>query len=96
MKFHAGEIHFSGLKSILSLERSTFVTSLRIVDTEGNPVQWARVYNADRFIGSTDKEGKLPIRWQGNQPAVVIKLRDAFSTGLLVPGEMEIVIETQI
>ena len=94
MKLHAGEIHFSGLKSILSMERSAFVTSLRIVDTQGSPVQWARVYNADHFIGSTDKEGRLPIRWQGNQPGVVVKFRDAVSTGLLVPGEMEIILET--
>ncbi len=92
MKLYAGEINFYRLHSALSIERTTFVTDLRVVDTEGNPVKWARVYNGDRFIGSTDKDGKLPVRWKDQQPEVGVKFREAISTGLLVPGEMEIII----
>ena len=66
---------------------------MEIFDTEGNPVRWARVYKGDRFIGSTDKDGRLPVRWKDQQPEVGVKFRDAVSTGLLVPGKMEIVID---
>ena len=93
MKLHAGEIAFYGLHSALSIERTAFVTGLHVVDTEGNPVRWARVYKGDRFIGSTDKDGRLPVRWKDQQPEVGVKFRDAVSTGLLVPGKMEIVID---
>ena len=92
MKLYAGEITFYGLNGALTTERTVFVTELHVIDREGNPVRRARVYNGDRFIGSTDKEGNLPVRWKDQQPEVGVKFRNEVSTGLLVPGKMEIVI----
>jgi len=92
MKLHAGEINFSGLKGELSLERQAFLTDLSVADHNGVPVEWATVYVDGRFIGSTNKEGKIPIRWKGYQPETAVKFRGAESLGLLVPGEMGFVI----
>ena len=83
---------FSGLKNMLSLERAAFVTDLTVVDTNGSSVEWARVYVNGSFTGSTDKEGRIPVQWKEGQPEVAVKYRGAESTGLLVPGEMNLML----
>ncbi len=92
MKLHAGEIYFYGLKNELSLERLVFVTDLRVADSNGNDIELADVYVDGAFVGSTDKDGRIPIRWKDQQPEAVVKFRGSESSAWLVPGEMEIVI----
>jgi len=92
MKLHAGEIYFYGLRNELSLERLVFVTDLRVVDSNGNNIEWADVHVDGTFVGSTDKNGRIPIRWKDQQPEVEVEFRGSKSSAWLVPGEMEIVI----
>ena len=92
--FITGEILFYGLKSEFSLNRQAFLTNLSVADTDGIPVEWAQVYVNGRFVGSTNKDGKIPIRWKGHQPETAVRFKGSESLGLLVPGEMKFVITT--
>ena len=94
LKLHAGEILFYGLKSEFSLNRQAFLTNLHVAGPDGIPVEWAQVYVNGRFVGSTNKDGKIPIRWKGHQPETAVRFKGSESLGLLVPGEMKFVITT--
>ena len=90
LKLNAGEIHFKGLKSKVSLERQIYTTDLRVLDNIGNAVKRARIYVDGCFAGASDENGKIPIRWKFNQPEAVIKFRGTETSGMLVPGEMTV------
>ncbi|MFC1490021.1 hypothetical protein ACFL6K_02300 [Candidatus Latescibacterota bacterium] len=92
MKIHAGEINFYGLKDNLTVERVAYVTTLKVLDAQRETVQWAKVYVNGAFVGSTDSDGTIPIRWNGSQPQVTVNYLDFEASALLVPGGMDIVV----
>ncbi|MBT4482278.1 MAG: hypothetical protein HOC71_01210, partial [Candidatus Latescibacteria bacterium] len=95
-KLHAGEMRLSGLLSgNISIERQTFVTGLKVDDERGEPVNLARVYRDARFIGSTDENGAIPIRWTGQPPMIRVHYRGKESLTRLVPGSVVMEISTK-
>ena len=89
---HAGEIRFSGLKDELVIERVAFVTTLRVLNIRRDTVPRARVSVDGAFIGVTDANGTIPIRWNGTQPEATVTVGESTASALLIPGEMDIVV----
>ena len=89
MKLHAGEISFRGLRGNLRIDRKTFVTTVRVVDSDGYPIESVRAEIDGSYAGATDSRGRLPVRWNGAQPQVLLNYRGIQTVGSLVPGEME-------
>lgn len=91
-RIHAGEIKFMNPLGGISLERVIYVTTLNVVDDERIPLAFARVYSDNRFIGATDKNGTLPVRWTGNPPTVRTVYRGKTAVSSLAPGTVEVVV----
>jgi hypothetical protein len=89
---HAGTIAFSNMFGSISIERETFLSTLRVSDAGGTPVGKARVYQEGRFLGATDARGELPVRWNGAPPTIRVTRRGGEAIVTLVPGPVEAVI----
>ncbi len=89
---HAGTIAFSNMFGSISIERETFLSTLRVRDADGKPAGKARVYQEGRFIGATDARGELPVRWNGVPPTLRISCRGGEAIAALVPGPVEAVL----
>jgi hypothetical protein len=71
LRLQAGELEINDPFGTLgrdSLLRTTFLTTVRVEDSAGDPVPWAIVYADGYPVGATDDAGLLPIRWSGGQP----------------------------
>ena len=89
IKLHAGEVAFRGLRGNLAIERQSYITMIRTVDSGGYPVASVRAELDGRFAGETDSRGRLPVRWNTIQPQILLNYHGAQTVGSLVPGEME-------
>ncbi len=95
LKINAGELRLHNLFGEISLERLTYVSILKVLDQQGDPVRLANIYIDSRFIGSTGKEGTIPLRWVSVPPMVRVRFRDSESLVRLVPGEIQVVLALQ-
>jgi len=87
-KFWAGEVNIYDFSGDVWTERAAYSTQLTVLDDEGEPVQGVKIYMDNRLIGSTAKDGMLPVRWNGNPPDVIMKYKDSESTIKINPGIM--------
>ena len=95
LKIKAGELRIHNLFGNISLERLTYVSILKVVDQQGNPVGQTNIYIDSRLIGVTGKDGTIPIRWASVPPMVRVHFRDAESLVRLEPGEVRVVLDLQ-
>ena len=86
MSVHAGEFRFTGLTASPFIERSAFLSTVRVLDVNSTPVRDARVLVNGRFVGTTGDDGNLPIRWNGEPPTVRVVLGAEEATVVLTPG----------
>ena len=94
----AGEVRLTyplGRLTSNFLKRVNFLTTLRVVDEQGNPLEWARVYRDNRFVGATDADGTLPLRWVGDPPTVRVQWRGKPALMPLRPGGVDVVVTVQ-
>ncbi|MBN1293184.1 MAG: hypothetical protein JXB48_15205 [Candidatus Latescibacteria bacterium] len=89
-RFWAGEVNIYDFSGDVWSKRVAYSTTLRIIDENDNPVTGLKIYENNRFIGSTTENGILPVRWSGNPPEVFLKSEQTASTLSLKPGEMQV------
>jgi len=98
LRLAAGEVRLSDPFGRLTndfLERVNFLTTLRVVDEQGTPLEWARVYRDNRLVGATDADGTIPVRWTGDPPTVRVQWRGKSALTPLRPGGVETVVPVQ-
>ena len=88
--FWAGEVNIYDFHGDVWTDRVAFTTRLTTVDDSGETVSGVRIYSGNRFIGSTAKDGTLPVRWAGNPPVVTLKYKNEELHIPVIPGEMDI------
>ncbi len=88
-KFWAGEVNIYDFSGDVWTERAAYLTQLTVLDDRGEPVQGVKIYIGNRLIGSTAKDGMLPVRWNGNPPDVILNYKGEESTISLIPGILQ-------
>ena len=91
-KLYAGEINFYDFHGDVWTERISYITNLVTVNDSGDPAGGVSVQIGGRYCGLTDDNGKLVLRWPGEQRAVDVRYGDFSSSADLVPGELRVTI----
>ncbi len=95
LKPYAGEIAFSGLFGNLIINRSCYLSSIVVSDSEGLPVAEADVHNESSYIGMSNARGLLPLRWENSPPTVRVHSRGRETLINLVPGRVDAILEAR-
>jgi len=89
---YAGTVRFDDLFGDISLERITYLSTLKVSGSDGIPLEGARIYQDGRLVGATDGSGSLPVRWTGSPPTLRIHYRGSETLANLVPGNVDALI----